>query len=113
LALISPPVMRACGNASATVISRRRTKERLGASDIAIVQFRRVMVDAVRRFAAGEPAIGTTSPHVPLAKIRSFEGIVPKTTNWRTLAASEEELAMLGDAADAPQPRDQAASPAD
>ena len=69
-----------------------RTSERLGASDIAIVQFRRVMVDAVRRFAQGEAAIGTTAPHLPVAKVKSFEGIVPKTTNWRTLGASEEEL---------------------
>ena len=71
-----------------------RTHERLGASDIAIVQFRRVMVDAVKRFANGEPAIGTTQPHIPVAKVKSFEGIVPKATNWRTLGASEEELAM-------------------
>ena len=27
------------------------------------------------------------------AKLRSFEGIVPRTVNWRTLGASEEELA--------------------
>ena len=71
-----------------------RTQERLGASDIAIVQFRRVMVDAVRRFAQGEPAIGTTEPHIPVAKLKSFEGIVLKTTNWRALGASAEELGM-------------------
>ena len=71
-----------------------RTHERLGASDIAIVQFRRIMVDAVQRFAKGEPAIGTTDPHIPHAELRSFEGIVPKTTNWRTLGASEKEIAM-------------------
>ena len=28
-----------------------------------------------------------------MAKVKSFEGIVPKATNWRTLGASEEELA--------------------
>ena len=71
-----------------------RTDERLGASDIAIVQFRRIMVDAVKRFANGEPAIGTTEPHIPQAELRSFEGIVPKSTNWRTLGASEKELAL-------------------
>ena len=64
-----------------------RTSERLGASDIAIVQFRRIMVDAVRRFARGEPAIGRTEPHIPHAALRSFEGIVPKTADWRTLDA--------------------------
>ncbi len=71
-----------------------RTHERLGASDIAIVQFRRIMVDAVRRFANGEPAIGTTAPRIPHAELRSFEGIVPKATNWRTLGASAAEIAL-------------------
>ena len=71
-----------------------RTHERLGASDIAIVQFRRVMVDAVRQFANGQKAIGLTEPHIALAELRSFEGIVPKTTSWRTLGATDKELAM-------------------
>ena len=29
-----------------------------------------------------------------MSELRSFEGIVPKTTNWRTLGASENEIAM-------------------
>mgnify|MGYP000228615870 CR=1 FL=1 len=37
-----------------------RGDERLGASDLAIVQFRRTMVEAVQRFMKGEPAIGST-----------------------------------------------------
>jgi phthalate 4,5-dioxygenase oxygenase subunit len=71
-----------------------RTHERLGTSDSAIVHFRRIMLDAVKRFANGEAAIGTTDPHIAHAELRSFEGIVPKATNWRTLGASERELAM-------------------
>ena len=39
-----------------------RSAERLGASDVAIVEFRRLMVDAVRRHANGEPAIGDAWP---------------------------------------------------
>jgi phthalate 4,5-dioxygenase len=70
-----------------------RTRERLGASDLAIVEFRRIMVEAARQFAAGGPAIGTVEPRVPKAKLRSFEGIVPKATDWRTLGASQEEVA--------------------
>ena len=31
---------------------------------------------------------------VPRAKLRSFEGIVPKNTDWRTLNVSEEERAL-------------------
>ena len=62
-----------------------RGRERLGASDLAIVEFRRIMVEAVKAFAAGAPAIGTAAPRVPHARLRSFEGIVPKATDWRTL----------------------------
>ena len=56
-----------------------------------------VDIDAVKRFASGEPAIGITDPHIAHAELRSFEGIVPKTTNWRMLGASEKELAMYPD----------------
>jgi phthalate 4,5-dioxygenase oxygenase subunit len=76
-----------------------RTRERLGASDVAIAQFRRLMIDAARRFQRGEPPPGTTEPRIALAKLRSFEGIVPKTTNWRSLGVSDEELASLETAA--------------
>ena len=71
-----------------------RSRERLGASDLAIVEFRKQMVDAVRRFAAGEPAIGTGAQRVPQAKLASFEGIVAKTTDWRDLGVSPEEAAL-------------------
>jgi phthalate 4,5-dioxygenase oxygenase subunit len=70
-----------------------RGLERLGASDLAIVEFRRIMVQAARRAAAGEGVIGTGPDRVAHAKLRSFEGIVPKTTDWKTLAVSPEELA--------------------
>ena len=69
-----------------------RGSERLGASDLAIVEFRRIMVGAAREFAAGKPAIGTAEPRVAHAKLRSFEGIVAKGTDWRTLNAAAEEL---------------------
>jgi len=71
-----------------------RTHERLGASDIAIVQFRRLMLEAVRTFQQGAEPLGLTEPHIPQASLRSFEGIVPKTVNWRTLGASAQELEM-------------------
>ncbi|MGZ5072065.1 MAG: Rieske 2Fe-2S domain-containing protein, partial [Usitatibacter sp.] len=71
-----------------------RGRERLGASDLAIVEFRRIMVEAARRFADGAAAIGTGEPRIAPAKLRSFEGIVPKSTDWRTLNVSAEELAM-------------------
>ena len=71
-----------------------RRKERLGASDLAIVEFRRIMVEAVKAFAAGAPAIGTLEPRVPRAKLRSFEGMVAKGSDWRTLGVAPEELAL-------------------
>jgi phthalate 4,5-dioxygenase oxygenase subunit len=67
-----------------------RSQERLGASDMAIVQFRRIMVEAARRVAAGGPAIGTAPGVIAQVRLRSFEGIVPKTTNWTTLGGTEE-----------------------
>jgi phthalate 4,5-dioxygenase oxygenase subunit len=75
-----------------------RARERLGASDVAIVQFRRIMVDAARKVRDGGPAIGTSPRHVPHVKLKSFEGIVPKTTPWTTLGVAEEELALQQEA---------------
>jgi phthalate 4,5-dioxygenase oxygenase subunit len=52
-----------------------------------VAQFRRMMVAAVKKFQEGGPALGTTQQisHINLA---SFEGVVPKTTDWRTLGIS-------------------------
>ena len=72
-----------------------RSRERLGASDLAIVEFRRIMVDAVRAFASGGNAIGTKDRRIPFAKLRSFEGIVPKATDWKTLGVDAQELAHV------------------
>ena len=71
-----------------------RADEILGASDLAIVEFRRQMVDAARKFAATGEAIGAHQPRVPHARLHSFEGVVAKGYDWRALGASEEELAF-------------------
>ena len=74
-----------------------RSRDKPGSSDVAVVQFRRMMVNAAKRVAEGGPAIGTTEPHIPHVKLASFEGIVPKTTDWRTLGThdlSEEEFSV-------------------
>jgi phthalate 4,5-dioxygenase oxygenase subunit len=65
-----------------------RSTERLGASDVAIVEFRKLMVDAVRRHANGEPAIGGPGRRPPYVTLQSFEGIVPKGSDWTTLGAT-------------------------
>lgn len=63
-----------------------RTKDRLGASDLAIVEFRKQMLDAVRAFAQGGPAIGTGAAAIP-ASVCSFQAIVPKSIDWRSFDA--------------------------
>jgi phthalate 4,5-dioxygenase len=75
-----------------------RTKDYLGSSDLAVAQFRRQMVAAAKHMREGGPAIGTTEPRVPQVKLASFEGIVPKKTDWRTLAVSDEERLLAATA---------------
>ncbi|MGB3288984.1 MAG: Rieske 2Fe-2S domain-containing protein [Burkholderiaceae bacterium] len=62
-----------------------RSDDRLGASDIAIVEFRRIMVEAAKAMRDGHPAIGTSGRSTPFADIRSYEGITEKETDWRSL----------------------------
>jgi phthalate 4,5-dioxygenase oxygenase subunit len=75
-----------------------RTSENLGASDIAVVRFRQMMLASVKHFVAGGPAIGTEPPLPSRTRIRSFEGIVPKTESWNTLGATDDEIASYRDA---------------
>jgi len=63
-----------------------RTHDRLGASDLAIVEFRKQMLEAVRAFRNGAPAIGTGEAAIARG-VCSFQAIVPKTTDWRSFAA--------------------------
>ena len=72
-----------------------RTSERLGASDIAVVQFRRIMLNAAAQFEAGHGTIGHVAPHIPQGALRSYQGVVAKTENWRTLGTEPEELVYL------------------
>ncbi|HEY6133678.1 MAG TPA: Rieske 2Fe-2S domain-containing protein [Rubrivivax sp.] len=60
-----------------------RSHDRLGASDLAIVEFRRQMLDAVKAFQQGAPAFGTGGDAVTPA-VCAFQAIVPKTTDWRS-----------------------------
>jgi len=71
-----------------------RSAERLGSSDVAVAAFRRLMVEAARTVRDGGRAIGTGEPHVAHASISSFEGVVPKTVNWRSLGGGSESTAQ-------------------
>ena len=77
-----------------------RSLERLGASDIAIVEFRRRMVEAAHAFASEGAAIGAGDDRIAHAKLRSFEGIVPKGTDWRALGAAPQAAPALRAAGD-------------
>jgi phthalate 4,5-dioxygenase len=61
-----------------------RSREKLGASDLAVVEFRRLMVDAARAMQEKGEAIGRMEPRIPHAVIRSFEGMLAKNADWRT-----------------------------
>jgi phthalate 4,5-dioxygenase oxygenase subunit len=69
-----------------------RSSDLLGASDLAIVEFRRLMSDAARRVAEGGCAIGAEEPITPHATISSKEGVFPKDIDWRTLGVVDESV---------------------
>ena len=62
-----------------------RSRDHPGTSDLAVAQFRRLMVAAAQKFQEGGPAIGTGEPRIPHAKLASFEGVVPKAADWGTI----------------------------
>ncbi len=64
-----------------------RSHNRLGASDLAIVEFRKQMLDAVKAFQAGAPAIGTGAGAIP-PSVCAFQAIIPKSEDWREYAAA-------------------------
>ena len=72
-----------------------RGDDRLGSSDKAIFTFRTQMYRAAKAVQNGSPAIGTTNPRVPHAKLMSFEGMVPKGADWRLFNMSAEEKQIL------------------
>lgn len=59
-----------------------RTQDRLGASDLAIVEFRKQMLEAVGAFQSGGDAIGCGGDRVP-DEVCSFQQILPKSLDWR------------------------------
>lgn len=69
-----------------------RSTDLLGASDLAIVEFRRLMSDAARRVAEGGAAIGTEDPRVPHVSISSKEGVYLKDVDWRSLGREDGQV---------------------
>jgi phthalate 4,5-dioxygenase oxygenase subunit len=58
---------------------------------MAVVQFRRLMVAAAKKFRDTGAVIGAGADRIAHVKLASFEGVVPKTTDWRTLGVPPEE----------------------
>jgi phthalate 4,5-dioxygenase len=61
-----------------------RSKEHLGVSDTAVIRFRRLMLDGVRRFAAGETPPGLGEPN-DLGYVRSQEEMLPIDADWHAV----------------------------
>jgi phthalate 4,5-dioxygenase oxygenase subunit len=59
-----------------------RGADRLGASDIAVVEFRKQMLKAVRTFQETGNAIGTGADAIP-KEVCAFQTMVPKGSDWR------------------------------
>lgn len=64
-----------------------RSHDRLGASDMAIVEFRKQMVEAVHAFQNKGEVIGGGENRIP-SEVCSFQGVIPKTVDWRAYETS-------------------------
>jgi phthalate 4,5-dioxygenase oxygenase subunit len=63
-----------------------RSQDRLGASDMAVVEFRKQMVAAAKAFAEGQPPIGVGELKIP-SQVCAYQAIIPKEMNWRAYEA--------------------------
>mgnify|MGYP003334930170 CR=1 FL=1 len=74
-----------------------RTREVLGASDVAVVEFRKQMVEAAQAWLAGAPAIGTGEARVR-SDLCAYQSVVPKSVDWRDLHSEADLAAVHGNA---------------
>jgi phthalate 4,5-dioxygenase oxygenase subunit len=66
-----------------------RTREHLGASDLAVIHFRRTIIDAAERLAReGAAPVGLVQ-HVNYKTLASGEGMVPLGADWRRVCETE------------------------
>jgi hypothetical protein len=64
-----------------------RSKEHLGPADKAVIQARRLLLEAVRAVRDGGTPRGIAPTYYALA---AAEGVLPRDQDWRTLLAPEE-----------------------
>ena len=68
-----------------------RSKEHLGVADTAVIRFRRMMLDAVKRFTEnGTTPVGLTAP-IPYAELRAEEQLLPLNASWHAMSAAGSE----------------------
>jgi phthalate 4,5-dioxygenase len=70
-----------------------RSRDHPGSSDMAVVQFRRMMLAAARKFRETGAVIGVAEQRIPDVRLASYEGVVPKSVDWRTLGVPPAEVA--------------------
>jgi phthalate 4,5-dioxygenase oxygenase subunit len=63
-----------------------RTREHLGTSDVAVIRWRRLMLDSVRRFQDGGTPVGLERP-VPYRVLKGEERIIPVDSPWQAVGA--------------------------
>jgi len=63
-----------------------RSKEHLGPADRAVIQARRLLLDAIRAVAKGKAPSGIAPSYDTL---RAAEAVIPRDVDWRTLLAPE------------------------
>jgi phthalate 4,5-dioxygenase oxygenase subunit len=76
-----------------------RSREHLGASDVAVIRMRRLMLDSVRRFQAGGAPLGLERPF-PYDKLAAEEKIIPLGVPWQTVGAFAGEPTGPGEPAE-------------
>ena len=64
-----------------------RSQDKLGASDMAVVEFRKQMIDAAKRFSKGDPPIGVGELKIP-STVCAYQSIIAKELDWREFSAS-------------------------
>ena len=69
-----------------------RSKEHLGPADRAVIQARRLLLEAVRSVADGDAPRGVGPSYYAL---RAAEATLPRDTNWRTLLAPDASTRVL------------------
>ncbi|MDB5070528.1 MAG: MarR family transcriptional regulator [Candidatus Eremiobacteraeota bacterium] len=85
----------ACQESMGPVVDR--TQEHLGTSDVAIIRMRRRMLEALRRFEAGEPLLGQDTP-IPYERLRGDQQVIPIGEPWQSVGAYGEPNAATAPA---------------